>query len=521
MGTKRFWFGVATFVAAAGFAVNGYALDPGWARLHNGDGSAVGGAAYVTIDAQGYIYVAASVGDATQQSDFLLVKYTPDGSLLWERRWDGPATGQDHVSGLALDAAGSVYLTGTCDIAGAESSGPGTGAYAVLKYDPAGDLLWEQRYAASETLTHWAYGSAVAPDGRVWITGVTGTVCYDADGDFAWAQPSAGRAVTVDDAGQAWVLGLTADPVVLVYDRDGNIIWDAAPDPTVLAGPRAHCVDADGGLYIAGYAVGDSQSGNRDFAVVKYDADGVLLWARHEEGLPGGRDEAQAVQVDASGNVYVTGTSFDESNWWRMDQVTLKYDPAGSLLWTRSFNGPADGYDCALGLDLDARGNAYVTGFSWNGATGIDFATVKYNAAGDLVWSALYDASGTDAADMPSFDRASAVCLTPTGDVCVAGLRERGGTAFDLVTVMYDQCACECHGDPVCDGVLSVLDVVATVNAAFRDGNVVADPNDTCPHNSTDIDCSGYTNVLDVVRVVNAAFRNADPAASFCRPCAP
>jgi len=82
-------------------------------------------------------------------------------------------------------------------------------------------------------------------------------------------------------------------------------------------------------------------------------------------------------------------------------------------------------------------------------------------------------------------------------------------------------CACDCHADPQCDGVTNVLDVVNTVNVAFRGAADITDPNASCPLTTTDVDCSGFTDVLDVVHVVNVAFRGGDPAVEFCDPCAP
>lgn len=89
------------------------------------------------------------------------------------------------------------------------------------------------------------------------------------------------------------------------------------------------------------------------------------------------------------------------------------------------------------------------------------------------------------------------------------------------VTVDYVTCDCNCHTDPVCDGVPDVLDLVETVNAAFRNAPPTIDPN--CPHpgGRADVDCSGATTVLDVVKVVGVAFRNDNPATTYCDPCAP
>ncbi|HEX9749826.1 MAG TPA: Ig-like domain-containing protein [candidate division Zixibacteria bacterium] len=81
-------------------------------------------------------------------------------------------------------------------------------------------------------------------------------------------------------------------------------------------------------------------------------------------------------------------------------------------------------------------------------------------------------------------------------------------------------CACDCHGDPVCDSVVNVFDVVKGVDVAFRAGAPVPDPNPACPRQTTDVTCDNVTNVFDVVKLVDVAFRAADPATVYCDPCA-
>lgn len=85
---------------------------------------------------------------------------------------------------------------------------------------------------------------------------------------------------------------------------------------------------------------------------------------------------------------------------------------------------------------------------------------------------------------------------------------------------VYDLCACDCHADPVCDGVRSnVQDVVATISVAFRGAAAIADPDGACPYKATDMNCDTFTSVIDVVKVVNVSFRGANPATEFCNPC--
>ena len=82
--------------------------------------------------------------------------------------------------------------------------------------------------------------------------------------------------------------------------------------------------------------------------------------------------------VDAQGNVYVTGQSWGNDNL-RDDYLTIKYNSAGVLQWAKRYNGPSSKEDIAYSLSLDASGNVYVTGSSFMNNMGYDMLTIKYN----------------------------------------------------------------------------------------------------------------------------------------------
>ena len=72
---------------------------------------------------------------------------------------------------------------------------------------------------------------------------------------------------------------------------------------------------------------------------------------------------------------------------------------ASAQLWSRRYNGAGSGNDLARAITLDGAGNIYVTGESdGTSATGVDFATIKYNSSGAPLWSRRYDgpAHGAD-----------------------------------------------------------------------------------------------------------------------------
>jgi len=136
----------------------------------------------------------------------------------------------------------------------------------------------------------------------------------------------------------------------------------------------------------------------------------------------GDDDFAKAIQTDSLGNIYVTG----ESGY---DYATVKYDSAGNELWVARFDSPGDGYDSPRAITVDATGNVYITGMS----SSYDYGTVKYDHNGNILWIAYYDSG--------SRDIGNALCIDRNGNVIVAGTTDHGEyylTGKGYATVKYD-----------------------------------------------------------------------------------
>jgi hypothetical protein len=150
-----------------------------------------------------------------------------------------------------------------------------------------------------------------------------------------------------------------------------------------------------------------------DILLVKYDATGDLLWQTRYNGPGNAGDSPVAMQVDETGNVYVTAESegvesdlSDPCYVSAVDYVTLKYDSNGNQVWATRFNGPANGGDAPAGVLVDPVGNVYVTGTSYAYSTCTaspgssldlavynDFVTIKYDANGNRLWERRFIAS--------------------------------------------------------------------------------------------------------------------------------
>jgi len=186
---------------------------------------------------------------------------------------------------------------------------------------------------------------------------------------------------------------------------------------------KAIAVDAQGNVYVTGYS---GTSPNYDYVTLKYNALGIQQWAVTYPGPGNNDDEAVAIAVDGSGNVYVTGVSVGSGTSY--DYATVKYNSAGTQQWASRYDN--GGVDRAAAIAVDGSGNVYVTGVSAGSGTGDDFATVKYNSSGVQQWASRYDGS------LHGNDGVAALAIDGSGNVYVAGYTHR--QTDDLLTIKYN-----------------------------------------------------------------------------------
>ena len=174
----------------------------------------------------------------------------------------------------------------------------------------------------------------------------------------------------------------------------------------------ALAVDNSGNVYVTGRSPGSGTS--YDYATIKYNSNGDTAWLRRYNGPGNSTDYGNAIAVDNSGNVYVTGYSTGSGT--DVDIATIKYNSSGDTVWIRRYNGPGNGLDAAYDITVDNSGNIYVTGRSAGSGSGLDYATIKYNSSGDTVWVRRYDGNGVDWAYSIAVDNSGYVYVTGISD---------------------------------------------------------------------------------------------------------
>ena len=185
--------------------------------------------------------------------------------------------------------------------------------------------------------------------------------------------------------------------------------------------------DKWGNVYVAGKSANGTH--REDYILIKYGPDGSVKWTARYDGPAHGWDGVKGLAVDGDGNVYVTGRSFGSGT--HADYATIKYDGAGQEKWVRRFSSPGEYDDGAMDLALDSYGNVIVTGFSTGDGSGFDFVTIKYGPDGSTKWVQRYDgpAGGGDVG--------RAVVVDADNNVYVTGPSKGSGSDWDFGIVKY------------------------------------------------------------------------------------
>jgi uncharacterized delta-60 repeat protein len=377
-------------VATIAYSGAGNAL---WTNLYNGPRNSDDQASAVVVDAGGNVIVAGSSVGSGNTYHYATIKYPSAGPPLWTNRYNGPGYSDDHVAALAVDGSGNVLVTGY------SSSSGGSSDYVTLKYSSAGGPLWTNRYHGPANGTDQATAVAVAANGNVFVTGY-----------------SAGA-------------GTYHDYATIAYSSAGAPLWTNRYNGPANGDDvaRAVAVDASGNVFVGGSSVGSGSS--VDYTTIKYSSAGAPLWTNRYNGPASDSDSLEAMALDSSGNVFVTGWSYNSSG--NADYATIKYSNVGAPLWTNRYGGPGSGFDGATALAVDAGGNVFVTGYSAGAGSSYDYATIAYSSAGAPLWTNRYNGPAN------SDDEATAVAVNASGNVFVTGYSLGAGTAYDYVTVAY------------------------------------------------------------------------------------
>jgi hypothetical protein len=356
--------GVYNLTSAGGGNINAYVvkLDASgnfmWAKTF-GNSNTTNSCYAVKTDNSGNVYLTGRIGYgitdmdpgagtftlyATNAPDVFITKLDGNGNFVWARQFDGP-NNQDEGCGITLDASGNIYTTGNF--------------YTVTDFDPG---------PATYTLA--------SGGGAIFVSKL------DPAGNFVWAKGFTG--------------GSIASGYSIEVDALGNVYTSGFFSGTTDFDPGA-------GVY-------NLYSPNDAVFISKLDPFGNFIWTKQ---FGQSYSYVKAMKLDAAGNVHTTGTfngvlDFDpgpgtytlQSNGIH-DIFVSKLDASGNFVWANSFGGI--GWDYGMGIDIDALGNVYSTGYfsdavdfdpgpgtfslTAGNSSGDDTYISKLNSSGNFVWA--------------------------------------------------------------------------------------------------------------------------------------
>lgn len=345
-----------------------------------------------------------------------LILTTKNGAV----RQHAPVVYQD-VNGARRMVEGHYVALGTHEI-----------GFAIAEYDQTKTLVIDPVLVYSTYLGGFdnESGNGIDADaaGNAYVTGIT----YSADFPVKNALQQSLRGV-----GNAWVAK---------FDSTGRLVYS-----TYLGGAGEDAgfsiaTDSSGNAYVGGTtdssnfpvtsgAMQNTRGGRFDGFVAKLSANGDNLLYSTFLGSQAD-DTIDALALDSSNNVYVTGQTFSNNfplrNAWQTslngisDAYIAKLNATGSSLVYSSYLGGA-GREAGFGVVVDSANQAIVTGFVYSndfptqnavqGANGgsVDAFITKFNAAGSGVVYSTYFGGQAD-------DGGYGVGVDSAGNAYVAGV---------------------------------------------------------------------------------------------------
>jgi hypothetical protein len=311
------------------------------------------------------------------------------------------SSGDDVGNAIALDTNGNIYLAGWSDATWGSPILPHSGGQDnfVAKLNSSGELQWNT------------------------FLGPSGQLLDDA--------------VAVDDSGYVYVVGTSTFPggdwghFVAKLNSNGELQWRRFGAETYDGVATAVAVDAIGNIYVGGWGgcwLAPGVHVGSGAWVAKLGSGGADVWNACLGCFHGDEGAlADALAVDASGNVYVTGRS--NVSWGPpinpyaggLDAFVAKLNSNGILQWN-TFMG-SSGSDGAWGIALDGSGNVYVSGSSeatWgtpvNAYAGeTDAFAAKLNTDGVRLWNTFMGSAAGG-------ESGWAVAVDSSGNVLVTGM---------------------------------------------------------------------------------------------------
>jgi uncharacterized delta-60 repeat protein len=310
------------------------------------------------------------------------------------------------------------------------------------------DTMWVKRFNGSSNQDDEAKIIKMDNNGFIYVAGTVytdpglknyGVIKYTPDGDTLWVKyfnsvnglESELNDMTIDNDNNVIVTGTNfitgnSDYATVKWDSDGNLLWAKTYDGGDIDFAYAIAVDQSGNVCVTGTSWKPVQSYN--YMTIKYDPDGDTLWTHTFIGNDDAGDIARAIAVDNTGSIIISGTT--DWRWGTNDIVTIKLNTAGDTVWVSQYDSPQNGQDGFSAMAVDASNNIYIAGLTYTNNN--DIVLIKYNPSGDTVWTQKYIGPGN------GNDQISDMVVDNSGNIYATGKTYTADTGIDFLTIKYN-----------------------------------------------------------------------------------
>ena len=381
---------IANFLSTDGND-SGTASELGGIRLDSGSDDFAGG---ITTDNAGNVYLAVGAtgainnGDYAGGMDVALLKYNPDGDLQWTTQFGTSATERPY--GIALDSSGNVIVAGYTNgnLDGNHSDNSGDDIF-VAQFNSDGQQQWVLQFGDAQEADR-GYALTVASNDSIYVGGYTkgalnGTNAGDKDiilaqitseGALAWVEQFGGFGedkgldLAIAPDGTLYLAGVTGselettigdlDAFLAAYAPDGQQLWVRQFGSVGWDEATAVTTSADGTVYVTGFAAGDFAehrlAGDKDIFVAAFSPDGTMFWS--DEIGTNLNDKGADILLDNADNIIVAAYSNGNlaGSIGGFDVVLLHYDADHNQRWVQQIGTLQDD-----GTDQWAEKNLMVT----------------------------------------------------------------------------------------------------------------------------------------------------------------
>ena len=402
-----------------------------WSAIYDGPGHGVDLPASVVLDKHGNFYITGRSGGETSGQDMATVRYSPSGQETLMLRYNSPANLWDEADALAVDDSGNIFVAGMSSVTSSRTES------VLLKYSPSGSISWQSHFSP-DTVNSVTTGRMVLDSlGNIYLGGTfDGKMLFLKYDRFGILTDSA----TIGDDSSTYslkdLLVASSDAVYLAGSRS---YWAGSDVPEVECAVVK--VSAQGHLIWKKYLNAESarivrldQQGNpvvitQDGTTARYSSDGRLLWFRNSTNSSPSILVLTGLAIDSRNHIVVGGYGCPEACF---DYMLIKYDADGGVIWSRNYNSPDSLRDFSTAMAMDGHDNIYLTGNSGASYSDSKCVTVKYDSSGGLIWDVVYSTS-PGALDLGGF-----LAVDDSGCVCVGGY-SAVATGWDYLAIRYRQ----------------------------------------------------------------------------------